>query len=113
MSDYQAIYDAVRSRFSPVSAADITQVVRECFDISWQKQHLQQEIYAVSAELRRPSAVYRPTLMADGDKWCALLGDDLQSGVAGFGDTPAEAMTAFDKAFLGDRTPTAKRLSAA
>jgi hypothetical protein len=28
----------------------------------------------------------------DGDKWCALLGDDLQSGLAGFGDTPAEAL---------------------
>ena len=28
----------------------------------------------------------------DGDKWCALYGEDLQSGIAGFGDTPFLAM---------------------
>lgn len=59
-------------------------------------------------EAGRPSAVYRPTLMADGDKWCALYGEDLQSGVAGFGDTPAEAMYAFDVAWTTERTPAAQ-----
>lgn len=28
----------------------------------------------------------------DGNKWCALLGEDLQEGLAGFGDTPSEAL---------------------
>jgi hypothetical protein len=28
----------------------------------------------------------------DGGQWCALLGDNLQEGVCGFGDTPAEAL---------------------
>lgn len=28
----------------------------------------------------------------DGDKWCALYGEDLQSGIAGFGNTPFLAM---------------------
>ena len=28
----------------------------------------------------------------DGDQWCALYGENLQEGVAGFGRTPAEAM---------------------
>jgi len=28
----------------------------------------------------------------DGDKWCALIGDDLQVGVTGFGDTIREAI---------------------
>ncbi len=28
----------------------------------------------------------------DGDKWCAMLGENLQDGLAGFGDTPQEAL---------------------
>ena len=28
----------------------------------------------------------------DGDQWCALIGDDIQSGIAGFGDTPSKAL---------------------
>ncbi len=54
-----------------------------------------------------PSVLYRPSLMADGTKWCALYGGDLASGVAGFGDTPAEAMHEFDKAWTTQKTPAA------
>ena len=109
MSDgYQAIYDAVRSRINSASPHQIiAEVVREAFDISWQKQHLQQEIYAVSHEMQRPSVLFRPTLSADGTAWCALLGANLQEGVAGFGKTPAEAMRAFDEAFNSSVTPAA------
>ena len=31
--------------------------------------------------------------------WCALFGENLQDGVAGFGETPAKAMWAFDVAW--------------
>ncbi len=58
-----------------------------------------------------PSVLYRPALFADGTAWCAMLGDNLQEGVSGFGDTPIAAMEAFDKAFLTEKTPTAIRLS--
>ncbi len=61
-----------------------------------------------AAEAQRPSVLYRPKLAADGTKWCALYGDDLASGVAGFGDTPAEAMHEFDKAWSSERTPAAR-----
>ena len=50
----------------------------------------------VAHEMRRPSFLYRPTLSIDGNKWCALYGDNLQDGVAGFGDSPKEAYEAFD-----------------
>ncbi len=60
-------------------------------------------------EHERPSAVYRPTLMADGTKWCAIYGEDLQTGVVGFGDTPDKAMRAFDTAWLTERPPEAER----
>ena len=36
-----------------------------------------------------------PTL--DGHQWCFLWGEDISMGVAAFGDTPYEAMLAFDK----------------
>lgn len=54
-----------------------------------------------------PSVLYRPRLMADGSMWCALYGDDLATGVAGFGETPAEAMHEFDKAWSTAKTPAA------
>jgi hypothetical protein len=28
----------------------------------------------------------------DGNQWCALLGENIQVGLGGFGDTPAEAL---------------------
>ena len=47
----------------------------------------------------RPFFLLRPRVFKDGDKWCALLSDDLQIGVAAFGDTPAKAASAFDVAW--------------
>jgi len=28
----------------------------------------------------------------DGDSWCALIGDNIQEGLCGFGETPAKAL---------------------
>lgn len=55
-----------------------------------------------------PSAVYRPALSIDGNQWCALYGSNLQDGVAGFGDTPADAMREFDKAWATCKAPPAR-----
>lgn len=55
-----------------------------------------------------PSAVFRPSLSIDGNKWCALYGDNLQEGVAGFGDSPADAMWDFDRNWRAKLTATAK-----
>ena len=49
--------------------------------------------------LTRPHVIYNLVPFKDGDKWCCLLGDDLQVGIAGFGDSPAEATKEFDKAW--------------
>lgn len=68
------------------------------------------QLACVAEEARaRPSVLYRPSIYPDGSKWCALYGDDLQSGVAGFGDTPAEAMTDFDRNWSAPRAPQPKR----
>lgn len=41
----------------------------------------------------------------DGNYWCVSLGDDLQVGIAGFGDTPYKAIMAFNDAFFNSKTP--------
>ena len=50
-------------------------------------------------EWTRPSVVWRPQLSIDGNKWCALYGNNLQDGVVGFGDSPDAAMRDFDKSW--------------
>ena len=35
----------------------------------------------------------------DGNQWCVLFGENLQDGVAGFGDTPYAAVLDFNKAW--------------
>ena len=52
-----------------------------------------------------PSALYRPKLSIDGDQWCALYGDNLQDGVAGFGDSPSAAMLDFNKQWYAPLKP--------
>jgi hypothetical protein len=102
---YQPVYDAVRSRIGHVDSSMVLQVIREAFDLSYQKQQLQQEISVISYQLTRPSAVFKPDLYKDGDMWCALLGGDIAEGVTGFGASPEEAMAEFDKAWYKKEVP--------
>ncbi|KGS89851.1 hypothetical protein X947_6079 [Burkholderia pseudomallei MSHR7334] len=109
MSDsYQAIYDATRSR---IHGGDVGQAVetavRDAFGNAEHVIHCaMQDASASFSEYGRPSAVYRPTLGIDGNKWRALYGPNLMEGVCGFGDSPAEAMADFDKNWLA-KIPTA------
>ena len=61
---------------------------------------IRQEAYfhigQVASAMQLPSAIYRPRIFMDGNKWCALYGENIQEGVAGFGDSPQEAMMDFD-----------------
>lgn len=109
MDAYQAVYDAVRSRIGQVDAYEaIKRAASEAFDLGLFRQQLTEQVYLVADSLARPSAVFRPALSQDGDKWCFLFGDDLQSGVAGFGDTPEEAAQAFDKAWRSERCASSR-----
>lgn len=83
MSNYQAVYDAVLKQF----------------DISWQIARASEILNLVEEQALRPSTRMRPSLSIDGNQWCALYGDNLQDGVAGFGDTPEAAFRDFDKAW--------------
>lgn len=99
---YQAVYDAVRSRFHGCDAGQaIESVVRDAFGMT--SHHLAcvaSEFMTAAYEQQRPSVLMRPSISLDGNQWCALYGDSLQDGVAGFGDSPALAMAAFDRAWV-------------
>lgn len=102
MDNYQAVYDAVRSR---VGHVDADSVLREFLysnmgDVGHAFHNAAQELQFASQQQSRPSAIYKPSIYRDGDKWCALYGDNLQEGVCGFGDSPSLAMESFDEAFV-------------
>ncbi|WP_440110239.1 hypothetical protein [Acidovorax sp. BL-A-41-H1] len=102
MDSYQPIFDAVRSR---ISGGDVGQaienVLRESFGMAHHvMQGVANEYASAAIEQQRPSAIFRPVLSIDGNQWCALYGDDLQNGVAGFGDNPDKAMRDFDAQWL-------------
>ena len=116
MSDtYQAVYDAVRSRISHCDIGSaVESAIREA-QISWHVERasiaITEAVSSAAAAHATPSAVYRPSLSIDGNQWCALYGDDLQRGVAGFGGSPAEAMQDFHNnwtAALSSRSPNTK-----
>ena len=100
MDAYQAVYDAVRSR---ISNGDIWSAIESALrdaNIGHYAEMAAETIRVaaagVEAESTRPCVLFRPHVSVDGDMWCALYGDDLQSGVAGFGRSPEEAMCDFD-----------------
>lgn len=41
-------------------------------------------------------SVLQPSIQRDGDQWCILYGEDLQSGVSGFGESPYLAVMDFN-----------------
>ena len=104
MSEYQAVYDAVCSRIGhPDISGTVERVVREALDISWIKSRALESISVVESDYRRPFIMLRPKMYPDGNQWCALYGESLMEGVAGFGDTPDAASWDFDKNWNGQR----------
>ncbi len=99
MDSYQAIYDAVRSR---ISGGDIGEAVESAMrdaNISFYADRVSMAYQEAANEQLNPSVLYKPALSVDGDQWCALYGENLQEGVSGFGNSPAEAMEDFNKAW--------------
>ena len=64
-------------------------------------------IQVAAASHERPSVLYRPSLTVDGNQWCAIYGENLQDGVAGFGNSPADAMWDFDRNWVRGIAPKA------
>ena len=105
--NYQAVYDAVRSRFSNFDGRFLTEEIVHRFDFSHQAEIIKQDFLNVSYEMQRPSVLFKPRVFMDGNSWCALLGDDMQNGVVGFGNSPEEATVDFDIAWYKKIEPIA------
>lgn len=110
MNDYQAIYDAVRSRIRGGNISEAVQAVVREADIGHATFMMRESFRATLAQYERPSVLYRPTVVPDGTKWSALYGENLMEGVCGFGDTPEEAMRDFDNNWWKQKTPEATRI---
>lgn len=112
MDTYQPIYDAVRSRIGDTNPQQaIESALREVFGMaSHHMACVAQEYQSAAYEQQRPSVLMRPAISIDGDQWCALYGDNLQDGVAGFGDSPDAAMRDFDNAW-GEKLAQQKEAS--
>lgn len=96
MDSYQPIYDAVRSRISHGDLGQaIESVIREV-NITHYLEVITRTIQYTVENYERPSVLFRPKVFIDGTSWCALYGANLQDGVAGFGESPADAMYDFD-----------------
>ena len=89
---YQPIHDAVSREVQGLSFA--IQMAQH----SVQQAAVMYEAAAIAAAC--PHVLMRPKVYVDGNKWCALYGENLQEGVSGFGDSPAVAMAAFDAAWI-------------
>ena len=68
----------------------------ERFNVEQHQRQLNWSNNNAEFEACRPSTVHKPRLFIDGNKWCALYGDNIQDGVAGFGKSPSEAFIDFD-----------------
>ena len=44
-------------------------------------------------------ALLKPRVIKDGNQWCVLYGENLQEGIAGFGDTIHDAVLDFNQQF--------------
>lgn len=108
MSDnYQAVYDAVRSR---ISNGDVGAAVADAISnssLSWAADMAKASIQEAAWGFMRPSVMFRPNLSVDGNQYCALYGENLHEGCAGFGNTAADAMADFDKNWREQKAPRA------
>jgi hypothetical protein len=96
MDSYQPIFDAIRSRIEHVDIGSVVQnIITQEFSLC--AREVGMSFAEVANEYMRPCVLLRPRLSIDGDLWCALYGDNIQDGVAGFGKSPSDAMHDFDK----------------
>jgi len=72
---------------------------------SSQRQHhneiqhqMKQEVLETEQQFQIFSML-KPKIYPDGDMWCCLYGEDIVSGVVGFGSTPLKAILDFNNSF--------------
>lgn len=61
-------------------------------DLIYKQNKYQESLIDIEAAEMRFMTACGANVFKDGDKWCCLSGDNLQEGIAGFGDTPLGAV---------------------
>jgi hypothetical protein len=83
--------------------SDTSHIDDMLFQAACYKSNAAEAEYDAALEAKRPFMLLRPRIFIDGDQWCVLYGDDLQDGVAAFGETPEKAAVQFDLAWLNSK----------
>lgn len=109
---YQPIYDATRSRIGQCDPDEvIRQALAQQLDFSWAAARIEEQMHITEGERQRPSVLFKPTISLDGNMYCALYGEDLMAGIAGFGETMDAAMRDFDQNWLKQKAPSPAKSS--
>lgn len=77
---------------------------RECNHSDYQHEAIMNRL--VELQEYNLFSLLKPKIFIDGNHWCVLYGDDLQAGLAGFGETPYLAILDFNKSFYRTLKPT-------
>ena len=57
---------------------------------------------AIEAEEMNLFSILKPKIFVHNDQWCVLYGDDIETGICGFGSSPEKAVWDFNKAWVAD-----------
>ena len=69
---------------------------RQHFEVLLHQERLN---YVIEQQEYNLFSMLKPSVSKDGNQWCVLYGSDLQTGIAGFGDTIHKAVLDFNKQF--------------
>jgi hypothetical protein len=59
-----------------------------------------------------PAAIRRPRIFRRSETWVALLGDSIEDGIVGYGDTIESALRVFDVRYLALLRPASETANA-
>ena len=94
---YTATYDVVSKKIGYFNGDELIEKISSNFQ--GVDQYFRNMTNEISYEMTRPSIVYRLIPFRDGNQWCALLGENIQEGIVGFGVSPSLALIDFDNNF--------------
>jgi hypothetical protein len=66
-------------------------------------QHQEKLNYLIMKQEMHYMQVFNLKPVKDGNQWVVLLGENLQEGIAGFGETPLKAVLDFNKNFASEK----------
>jgi len=64
-----------------------------------EKEHREKMNLIIEQQEYNLVAILKPKITIDGNQWCVLYGENLQDGIAGFGETPYTAILNFNSAW--------------